>query len=339
MIKYINKLIVFGTIFFSIISIAHSITFNFKDADIRDVIEGFALMAGKSFIVDSRVTGKVTVISSNEMSVDEAEAMLYSILQVHGFVMQQQGEVVKIIPDQLMREGSIYAEDSSILPNDQIVTQLFKLTNMPVNEFANAVRPLMPKESSLVPFTQSNSIIITTNAFNINKIEKIIFQLDEPNLTETAIIKIRNLNALDVAKVLDRFFSDQKKEIGIKLNSPIFMVDKNTNSIIIKSHTSDISQINILINDIEESVYGSTLTNFLLAKEENYYAYTMYDSQVCETTGEKAYEGTLDFIDDLKNKRENKYNKGYKHERINKIFHKTRNIERVFLKSESYFFE
>jgi len=213
--NYINKLVLFFVVFFSIISHAYSITFNFKDADIRDVIESFALLSGKSFIVDSRVTGKVTVISSNEMSADEAEAMLYSILQVHGFVMQKQGEVVKILPDQLMREGSIYAEDSSILPNDQIVTQLFRLNNMPVNEFVNAIRPIVPKESSLVPFIQSNSIIITSNAFNINKIEKIIFQLDEPNLTETAIIKIRNLNALDVAKVLDRFFSDQKQELGI----------------------------------------------------------------------------------------------------------------------------
>ena len=108
------------------------------------------------------------------MNADEAEAMLYSILQVHGFVMQKQGEVVKILPDQLMREGSIYAEDSSILPNDQIVTQLFRLNNMPVNEFVNAIRPIVPKESSLVPFIQSNSIIITSNAFNINKIEKIL---------------------------------------------------------------------------------------------------------------------------------------------------------------------
>ena len=284
--NYINKLVLFFVVFFSIISHAYSITFNFKDADIRDVIESFALLSGKSFIVDSRVTGKVTVISSNEMSADEAEAMLYSILQVHGFVMQKQGEVVKILPDQLMREGSIYAEDSSILPNDQIVTQLFRLNNMPVNEFVNAIRPIVPKESSLVPFIQSNSIIITSNAFNINKIEKIIFQLDEPNLTETAIIKIRNLNALDVAKVLDRFFSDQKQELGIKLNSPIFMVDKNTNSIIIKSHASDISQIKILINEIEDKneLTDETQVIYLKHAQAEYLAETLKGLVTTENT-------------------------------------------------------
>ena len=49
--------------------------------------------------------------------------------------------------------------------------------------------------------------------FHIQKIEKIVQKIDEPNLTETEIIKIENLNALDVAKVLNRFFSDQKQEI------------------------------------------------------------------------------------------------------------------------------
>ena len=56
------------------------------------------------------------------------------------------------------------------------------------------------------------------------------------------------------SKVLNRFFSDQKQEIGIKLIAPIFMVDKNTNSIIVKSHSSDVSQIRILIRNIEDEI-------------------------------------------------------------------------------------
>ena len=192
-----------------IISNANAITFNFKDADIKDVIEGFALMVGKSFIIDSRVTGKVNVISQEEISIEQAEDMMHSILQVHGFVMQEINGKIKILPDQLMRENSIYSEDSSILPSDKIVTQLIKLENIPVNDFVSAIRPIIPKESSLIPYLQSNSLIITSNAFSIQKIERIVQKIDEPNLTETEIIKIENLNALDVAKVLNRFFSER----------------------------------------------------------------------------------------------------------------------------------
>ena len=66
------------------------------------------------------------------------------------------------------------------------------------------------------------------------------------------------------------------------------------------------------------------MTNFLLIKEENYFAYTKVDDQTSEITEEYPTEGTLDFLDDIKNKKENKYNKGYKNKRINKIFNKSR---------------
>ncbi len=269
----------------------YALTFNFKDADLRDVIEGYALMIGKSFIIDSRVTGKVNVISSEEISLDQAEDMMHSILQVHGFVMQEIGGKVKILPDQLMREGSIYSEDSSILPNDKIITQLFTLENIPVNDFVSAIRPIIPKESSLIPYIQNNTLIVTSNAFSIEKIKTIIRKIDEPNLTETQIIKIENLNAIDMAKVLDRFFSDQKEQIGLKLTAPIFMVDKNTNSIIVKSHTSDMSQIRILIKDIEEKneLTDETQVIYLKHAQAEYLAETLKALTIKEGTEETSF--------------------------------------------------
>ena len=269
----------------------YALTFNFKDADLRDVIEGYALMVGKSFIIDSRVTGKVNVISSEEISIDQAEDMMHSILQVHGYVMQEIAGKVKILPDQLMREGSIYSEDSSILPSDKIITQLFTLENIPVNDFVSAIRPIIPKESSLIPYIQNNTLIVTSNAFSIEKIKQIITKIDEPNLTETEIIKIENLNAIDMAKVLDRFFSNQKEQIGLKLTAPIFMVDKNTNSIIVKSHASDMSQIRILIGNIEEKneLTDETQVIYLKHAQAEYLAETLKALTIQEGTEETSF--------------------------------------------------
>ena len=231
---------------------ANAITFNFKDAELTDVIEAFALLVGKSYIIDSRVVGKVNVISTEEMDIIEAEKMLYSILKVYGYVMQDQGGIVKIVPDQLMREGSTLLSNNDTYIEDKIVTQLFRLKNISVGDFISSVQPLLPTESSLVPLAKKNSLIVTSNAINVEKVKRIIEKIDEPNLTETDIIEIQNLNAVDVAKVLDRFFTDEKKEIGINFSVPIFMVDKNTNSIIIKSHESDAIKIKSLIRSIEE---------------------------------------------------------------------------------------
>ena len=66
-------------IFFFLLFCSHAnaITFNFKDAELKDVIEAFALLVGKSYIIDSRVVGKVNVISSEEMDIAEA-CLLYT---------------------------------------------------------------------------------------------------------------------------------------------------------------------------------------------------------------------------------------------------------------------
>ena len=264
-------------IFLIFSSQANSITFNFKDAELRDVIEAFALLVGKSYIIDSRVTGKVNVISSEDMSIDEAEKMLHSILKVYGFVMQEQENIVKIVPDQLMREGSLIIDKNNILSNDQIVTQLFRLFNIPVSQFIGAIQPLLPVESSLVPLQNNNSLIVTTTATSINKIQRIIDKIDEPNLTNTDIVEIQNLNAIDVAKVLERFFSDEKREIGINFSVPIFLVDKKTNSIIIKSHQSDSQQIKALIKSLEEKnkITGETQVIYLKHAQADYLAETL----------------------------------------------------------------
>ena len=269
--------IIFIFIFLIFSTQANSITFNFKDAELRDVIEAFALLVGKSYIIDSRVAGKVNVISSEDMSIDEAEKMLHSILKVYGFVMQEQENIVKIVPDQLMREGSLIIDKNNILNNDQIVTQLFRLFNIPVSQFVNAIQPLLPVESSLVPLQNKNSLIVTTTATSINKIQRIIEKIDEPNLTNTDIIEIQNLNAIDVAKVLDRFFSDEKRAVGINFSVPIFLVDKKTNSIIIKSHLSDSQQIKDLIESLEEKnkIIDETQVVYLKHAQADYLAQTL----------------------------------------------------------------
>ena len=256
---------------------ANAITFNFKDANLVDVIEGFALLVGKTFIVDPRVVGKVNVISTEEMNVSEAESMIHSILKVHGFVMQQQDNVIKIVPDQIMREGSLLVEVNSESPNDQIVTQLFRLKNIPVGDFISSVQPLLPSESSLVPLVNNNSLIITSNAFSVNKINRIISKIDEPNLTDTNIIKIENLNAIDVAKVLDRFFADEKKQTGMNYLVPIFMVDKNTNSLIIKSHKNDTQEIKTLVDTLEDKnlIKDETQVIYLKHAQSDYLAETL----------------------------------------------------------------
>jgi general secretion pathway protein D len=81
-----------------------SITPNYKDADLGQIIEAVSAVTGKNFIVDPRVRAQVTMLSSTPMSPDAFYEAFLSILQVHGFVAVPSGDVVKIVPDANARQ-------------------------------------------------------------------------------------------------------------------------------------------------------------------------------------------------------------------------------------------
>ena len=70
---------------------------NLKDADIRAFVTQVADITGYSFVVDPRVKGKVTVLSSAPMNKDEIYDLFLAVLNVHGFTAIPGEEVVKIV--------------------------------------------------------------------------------------------------------------------------------------------------------------------------------------------------------------------------------------------------
>ena len=61
-----------------------TITPNYRDADIRQIIEAVSEVTGRNFIVDPRITAKVTMLSSTPMSPEAFYEAFLSILQVYG---------------------------------------------------------------------------------------------------------------------------------------------------------------------------------------------------------------------------------------------------------------
>src|SRR5690554_8163151 len=70
---------------------------NLKDADIRAFVTQVADITGYSFVVDPRVKGKVTVLSSTPMNKDEIYDLFLAVLNVHGFTAIPGAEGVKIV--------------------------------------------------------------------------------------------------------------------------------------------------------------------------------------------------------------------------------------------------
>jgi len=106
-----------------------TITPNYKDADIRQIVEAVGEVTRKNFIIDPRVNAKVTMLSSTPMTPEAFYEAFLSILQVHGYVAVPSGDLIKIIPDATARQHAGTLGTGGAAGGDDIVTQVIQVRN------------------------------------------------------------------------------------------------------------------------------------------------------------------------------------------------------------------
>ena len=159
-----------------------TISFNLRNADIVQVINLISELTGKSFLVDDKVRGKVTIIAPTEVTLDEAYQIFLSVLEIQGFTIVPQGPIIKIIPSRDVKDNPIPtatdAQHAFSPATESFVTQLVPLQYADANDIRGLLTPLVSKESSLLAYAPTNSLIVTDTVSNINRLLKIITALD-----------------------------------------------------------------------------------------------------------------------------------------------------------------
>ncbi|HWS26442.1 MAG TPA: type II secretion system secretin GspD [Xanthomonadales bacterium] len=171
---------------------------NLKDADITSFIGLVSEATGKNFVVDPRVTGKVTVISQSPMDEDALYEVFLSVLRVNGFAAVPAGKIIKIVPEQAAgQDGGIDSGNS-----DALVTRIITLKHVTPADMAQALRPLLPSGANLIAHQSSSSLVITDRAGNVARIEDIIRRLDQASESEIDVVALRHANASEVVRTL-----------------------------------------------------------------------------------------------------------------------------------------
>lgn len=181
-----------------------SVTLDFKDVELTDLIQTISEMTGKNFVYDDTVKGKVTIISPRGMSLDEAYQVFLSVLSVKGFTIVPSGKMNKVVRTQEAKENTVpTGSDAAQSGSEQIVTRLVPVQNIDVASFATSVlTPLIPKSGSVVAYTPTNTLIITDSMANIERLLKIIAELDVPGTSSNLdVIFLENAAAEEIAQI------------------------------------------------------------------------------------------------------------------------------------------
>jgi len=217
-----------GLLLLSNVSFAKSITLNMKGADIKAVIATVAEATGKNFIIDPRVKGKVTIISTKPLNKSQLYQVFLAILDVHGFTAVPSGDnVIKIMPD----SDAKHAGTPSQGKGEEMITRVVEIKHIAAAQLVPILRPLVPPQGHLAAHAQTNVLIIADRVSNINRLMKIIKKIDEPSSSEIEVIQLQHASASEVVRVLTSLRQKNKKS-KTKTDALTLVADERTNSIL-----------------------------------------------------------------------------------------------------------
>ena len=241
-----------------------TITPNYKDADLGQIVEAVSEITKKNFIIDPRVRAQVTMVSNTPLTADAFYEAFLAILQVHGFVAVPAGNVIKIIPDANARQvPSVDLPDRVSSSSDEIVTQVIAIKNVSAAQLVPILRPLIPQYGHLAAYPASNMLIISDRANNVNRMVRIIRRIDQAGDEEIDVIPLEHASAAEVVRVVNVLYpAAQAAEggIGVKL-----VADERTNSVLVSGEKSQRLRLKTLVTHLDTPLEsgGDTQVRYL----------------------------------------------------------------------------
>lgn len=251
-------------------------SFDFPNVEITDIIKAISELTGKNFIIDPGVRGKITIIAPTKITVSEAYKAFLSALAINGLTVVPSGSFLKVKSARNAQRDNIETYSGAYYPNaDQMITRIIHLKHISASQVNRDLRILPSKDGEMNIYEPTNSIIISDYGSNIDRVMKIISQLDVPGFEEQLeVIPIKYAKAKDLADLVDKIVNKGNKSQGASApgtftagvprfsrsagatsqqGASFFMAipDDRTNSIIVVGNKSGIVRIKKLIGQLD----------------------------------------------------------------------------------------
>ena len=180
------------------------ISLDIKDIELTELIKTISELTGKNFLFDEKVKGKVTIITPEVMTLDEIYQLFLTVLNVKGYALIPSGKVNKIVSVKNARQENLPLRySSSGSATEQFITRLVRLDYLDVDTVAKSVlAPLMPATGNIIAYPKTNTLIMTESAATIERLVKILKQLDKPDLSgDLVAFQLKYADAKEVAAI------------------------------------------------------------------------------------------------------------------------------------------
>ena len=213
------------------------VTLNFTNADIEAVVKAVSEITGKSFIVDPRVKGTVTIVSARPVPRSLVYPTLLSALRMQGIAVIEGDSVVRVVPEtEAKLQGGPVARGAVTAGGDRMVTQVIPLRYESAAQLVNVLRPMITPSNTIAAFPGANALVITDYADNLKRLEKVISSLDQPPGGEPMVVPVRHASAIDIVPTITKLLADPAAGGMADAQQRVMVVaDARSNSVLIRS--------------------------------------------------------------------------------------------------------
>ncbi|MDF3128295.1 type II secretion system secretin GspD [Kiritimatiellaeota bacterium B1221] len=184
------------------------VNFNFEQVELGNLVNLVGVQTGKRFVMDSSVTGRVSVITREKIRQDEVFPLFVAVLEGSGFtVVDRDGtyHVRKLVGEDPL-EAPVLGADQD-LNGVGLVTRVLKLEHIRATDVRPLLEPMVrqAKQGSLSAFAPTNHLIVTDTASNLKRIEELISELDRPGQsTNLTVIPLKYASARELASQISQ---------------------------------------------------------------------------------------------------------------------------------------
>jgi general secretion pathway protein D len=243
------------------------------------VVKAMAQMTGRNMLIDPRVRGQVTIVSSKPMPIAAAYQVFLSALKAQGFTaVEGPSGSVRIVPvAEAKASAPVNEQPGPPGGGEQVVTQVVIGQHVAVAQLQNVLRPLMSPTSQLSVYEPANALVITDYADNVRRLLRIIERVDLPTSSDVTVVPVQYASVVDLAELVVRLSATGVTTPGGAPGAPPSQVaaggdrfsvvaDTRTNSILLRSdNPGRIEQLRTLIAklDVPARATGSTRVIYL----------------------------------------------------------------------------
>jgi len=251
--------------------------FNFQEADIQAVVKTVSQITGKNFLLDPRVKGKLTIISTQPVSRKAIYQIFLASLKAQGYTaIDSASGFVKLVPLGDAKQNAGVTTGVMPRPGEQTITHVITVQYSSAAQLVPLLRPLMAPTSQISVYPPANTLIITDYADNIRNLLRIVEIIDQRGGSELAIIPLKHASALDIAEMVVRLYPNVSQSLGTpapaqpatagEADRVTILPDLRTNSLLVRAENQGaIKDLREFIErlDVPAKVSGNTRVVYL----------------------------------------------------------------------------